>query len=96
VGRSNLYSISGRRHDHHLDTETKNHAANVELGKMVCSRDNDGTGDNDPGAHEHTLATTEPVGNNGTKGSRGDGTTANRIHEIEPPKQGVRERTYTV
>lgn len=78
MGRSNLNSIRGGRHDHHLDTETKNHAADVELGEMVRGRDNDGTRDNDPGAYEHTLAATEPVGNNGTKGGRGDGTTGDR------------------
>jgi hypothetical protein len=96
VGRRNLNSVSGGRHNHDLDTETKNQTTDVELGEMIGSRDNDGTDDDDPGTHEHTLATTEPVGKNGTKRGRGDGTTASRIHEMEPLKQCVRKKTYTV
>ena len=76
VRRSNLDRVSGGSDRHDGDAETKDEAADNELGEDVGSRDDDHAHDNDGSASKHSLSSSVAIRQHGGEWGANHGTTA--------------------
>lgn len=67
VRRGDFDGVGWSRHNHDLNSETEDEATDDELCQCHSAGDDNGTNDDNPCTDEHTLATTELVGDDSTE-----------------------------